>query len=165
MSKDYFVVKTTKKYGRGLYANKNIKKGEIINISPVLVIEKSEANKIVDTILNIYVFEWSKDASALSFGYGSLFNHSKKPNVTYMNNFSTKEIFFITSRNIKKGEQLFINYGYEPEYGIQVYNRNKQNNLCSNKYDGSLGRIAKPINSPMEKEKAGYEADKRREIR
>lgn len=123
------VIKNTKKYGRGLYATRNFKKGEIIEVSPVVVIDKMDTRLISDTNMNMYVFEWSKDSSALALGYGSLFNHSKKYNVSYMNSFRSKEIVFMTTRKIRKGEQLFIHYGYDPKYGIQITKQNKERRL------------------------------------
>src|SRR5208283_213045 len=125
---------------------KNIKKGEIVEVSPVLVIDKRDAGKISDTLINVYVFEWNKNGSALAFGHGSLFNHSWKANVTYMNSFNTKEIVFMACKNIKKGQQLFVNYGYEPEYGIRVTKRNKEQSLCG---EEDMKLPGKPIHDGM----------------
>jgi len=159
-----FTVKVTKKYGRGLYASRNIKRGDIVEMSPVLVVDKYDAGKINDTLVNVYVFEWNKESSALAFGYGSLFNHSKKPNVTYMNSFQSREILFMASKDIKKGEQLFINYGYEPEYGIQTTQRNKAINLGKENKNAKLGpvfaaknRIEPDAEDGFVKEKPGFE--------
>ena len=123
------IVKNTKKYGRGLYATRNFKKGEIIEISPVVVIEKSDTHTIEATALNLYVFEWNKHSSALALVHGSLFNHSNRSNVSYMNSFRTKEIVFITTKKIKKGAQLFIDYGYDPKEGIRITQRNRERKL------------------------------------
>jgi len=123
------VVKNTKKYGRGLYAVRDFKKGEIVEVAPVVVIDKMDADTIETTMLNLYVFEWNKSSSALALGHGSLFNHSNKSNVCYMNSFRAKEIVFMTTRKIKKGEQLFIDYGYDPKEGIKITQRNKERKL------------------------------------
>jgi uncharacterized protein len=126
--KDKVQIRTTRKYGKGLYATKNIKKGEIVEISPVVVLDKCDSGTLSSTKLNVYVFEWNKSSSALALGVGSLFNHcsNHRLNVTYMNSFGTKEIVFMTSRSVKKGEQLFINYGYDPKYGLDITERNKK---------------------------------------
>lgn len=120
------IVKNTKKYGRRLYATRNFKKGEIVEVSPVVVIDSDDANTIWSTLLSLYTFEWGKESSALALGYGSLFNHSKTFNVSYMNSFKTKEIFFVTTKNIRSGQQLFIDYGYSPkkEMGLLKKGRN-----------------------------------------
>lgn len=108
------IVKNTKKYGRGLYANRKFKKGEIIEVSPVVVIDKYDTPTIGTTFLNLYIFYWTKICSAIALGYGSLFNHSKKSNVNYYPNFVTKEMIFKATKNIERGQQLFIDYGYDP---------------------------------------------------
>lgn len=118
-------IKTTKKYGRGLYATKNIKEGQVVEVSPVIVVDHDDREVITTTQLNIYVFSWTYKKSALALGNGSLFNHSRNSNVTYKNSVKAKQIEFTALRNIKKGEQLFINYGYEPAHGIEVTKRNK----------------------------------------
>jgi len=110
-----FYIKNTKKYGRGLYAQRNIKKGEVIERSPVISISKKEGDDTIKTVFNFYVYEWAEGFhSALALGYGSLFNHSPNHNVDYCNLYETGLIVFTAKRNIKKGEQLFINYGYDP---------------------------------------------------
>ena len=117
-------LKTTKKYGRGLYSDRDIRKGEVVESSPVLTIDSWESKLLSSTKLNLYVFAWG-EGSAFAFGNGSLFNHSSRHNVTYSNCYETNRIVFRALRNIKKGAQLFINYGYDPEYGIRVTKRNK----------------------------------------
>lgn len=151
---DKFSVKNTKKYGRGLYANKNIKKGEIVEVSPVLIIDRDDAKRISDTIVNVYVFEWNRQNSALALGNGSLFNHSKKSNVSYMNSFSTKEVIFISNKEIKKGQQLFINYGYDPAHGIEVTLKNKEVYLRKEK--ASLDNKEYTVDRMMPKEDKEY---------
>jgi SET domain-containing protein len=140
-NKPPFIIKNTKKYGRGLYATRSIKKGEIVETSPIVSIDKREAGLISSTLLNVYVFEWNKDSSALALGNGSLFNHSsKKSNVSYMNSFLTKEIVFISNQNIKKGQQLFINYGYEPSYALAITEKNKKKYLSHSSQDLDLDK-------------------------
>jgi SET domain-containing protein len=90
-------------------------------------LDEWESNKINPTILNCYVFEWNNhEKSAIALGYGSLFNHSSKKNVTYKNNYRDKTIDFVATRNIKKGQQLFINYGYNVKDALQITLNNKQ---------------------------------------
>lgn len=144
------IIKNTKKYGRGLYATRNFKKGEIIETSPILLIEKTDIGSIETTVLNTYVFEWTKNASALALGHGSLFNHSPKSNVAYMNSFRTKEIFFITTKNIKKGQQLFIDYGYDPLHGIKITEQNRAHRREQDKYH-KLNMFKEPLMFGTEK--------------
>lgn len=104
-------IKRKKKFGRGLYANQNIKPDSIIEISEIIIFPPSQTKIAESTILGAYVYDYKK-GSALALGLGSLFNHKDDPNVDYF--FFNDKLYFRTNRLIKKGEQLFIDYGYDP---------------------------------------------------
>jgi hypothetical protein len=94
---------TDPNFGRGVFASRNIRSGEKIEVSPTIQIDKSEG------ILKNYVF--GKDGKQyVAFGCGSMFNHSDNPNVNWSFN-SNNDILFIANQNIRKGQQMLINYG------------------------------------------------------
>jgi len=102
---------------RGVFANKLIKQGQIIEVAPALVIPKSQSESVEMTTLSDYVFEWGDDGEslAIALGYGSLYNHSYSPNAEYCQDFDAK-LFEITAlKDIQKGEEININYNGEPE--------------------------------------------------
>lgn len=115
LKNDKIVLKKTKKYGRGLYATSFIKAGTVVEISPVIELSEREQDTISSTVLGKYVFEWEY-GTAVALGLGSLFNHNKYANVWYRKDFINKSLVFITTRDIPKGKQLFIDYGYDPLY-------------------------------------------------
>jgi SET domain-containing protein len=94
---------TDKNFKRGVFAARNIKLGEKIEVSPTIHIEK------VDGILKNYVFEKS-GKHYVAFGCGSMFNHSDKPNVDWSFN-DRNDILFVANKPIRKNDQLMINYG------------------------------------------------------
>lgn len=156
-------IKNTRRLGRGVYATRNIKKGDVVEISPVIVVDNSSF--LNSTILNTYVFEWRRGSSVLALGVGSLFNHSKKSNVTYNPVFQENTIIFVARKNIKKGYQLFIDYGYDPKHGIDTTEKNMYRAL-KEKYEPELEKpmgkdrhfVAYPDKelgypTPLEKEK------------
>ncbi|WP_027724055.1 SET domain-containing protein [Tuberibacillus calidus] len=104
------------KYGRGVFARRDIKKGELIHVAPVIVIKAEEFPLIDKTVLSNYVFHWSQTNGdcALALGYGSLFNHSYTPNAIVKIDTEKKTINFIAYRDIKEGEEIFINYNGDP---------------------------------------------------
>ncbi|MFX1499575.1 MAG: SET domain-containing protein-lysine N-methyltransferase [Promethearchaeota archaeon] len=110
----------SKNKGRGVFAKKNIAKGEIIDIAHILLISKRDWNFIEDTILSRYSFEWDDPKyieeyeSAISLSISQLINHSYEPNVKYNYDYKNKCIEYITLRDIFKGEEITVNYNGEP---------------------------------------------------
>lgn len=114
--------------GRGIRADRNFKEGDIIEETPVVIIDRQENHDINDCILNLYRFAWvDSHESCLAMGIGSLFNHSFEHNVTYACDPLNKTMVFKAKGDIKKGQQLFINYGYEPVSQWKNYLRKKDN--------------------------------------
>ncbi len=97
------------KAGKGVFALKDIKIGEIIEIVPILVMDFQE---FIDTKWNKlfgYYF-WLDDFVILALGYGSLYNHSKNPNAKYEVKRADETITFTALRNIKKDEEILFDY-------------------------------------------------------
>ncbi len=46
----------------------------------------------------------------LALGFGSMYNHSYQPNVAYKIKAKTKSIEFVALKNIKKNEEIVVNY-------------------------------------------------------
>lgn len=109
------IVRTPKK-GRSIIAQKDFNKGEIIESCPVIVLSPKERVNAEKTILNYYIYPWKSTRSAsVVLGYGSLINHSFKPNADWKQNFKTKSMVYRTIRKIKKGEEITVNYNGEPD--------------------------------------------------
>ena len=100
------------KAGRGVFANKKIKKKEIIEICPVFVFPRKDYLVIKRTALRDYYFMWGKNTVGICFGYGSFYNHSYKANATYRKKIKEKIINFIAIEDIKKGQEITVNYNY-----------------------------------------------------
>jgi hypothetical protein len=61
------------------------------------------------------VFNWgnltkTQPSSALALGYGSLYNHANPASLTYEAVLENQSMRYIATRDIKKGEELTINY-------------------------------------------------------
>ena len=107
-------VKNTGKYGRGIFATENFKKGDLIESAPIIVISKNEWEEMRESILKNYVFRWGED-KALVLGYGALYNHSFSPNARYLSNKNNLTIDFSAYKDIKAGEEILINYNGDPK--------------------------------------------------
>lgn len=106
-------VKKSKKFGRGVFASIDLKPNVLVEKSPLILIPKEDIIKIEASVLDNYVYEF-KDGLAVALGMGSLFNHSDKPNVQWKILRKEQCVIFWTDQDIKAGDQLFIDYGYNP---------------------------------------------------
>ncbi len=105
------------KYGRGVFAGKDFIKGELIEACPVILFSEHEIHMAWvahGTQLERYYFDFDATRSAIALGYGSLYNHARIPNADYSANLETKEIVIYARKKIKKDDQIFISYGYNP---------------------------------------------------
>lgn len=98
--------------GRGVFAVTKIAKGTVIEVCPVIVIPQHQAHIIQQTMLINYNFAWGKgkETVALCLGFGSVYNHSYTPNATYKKQFDHASITFIAMQDIKKDEEITVNY-------------------------------------------------------
>ncbi|MGB8191709.1 MAG: SET domain-containing protein [Chitinophagaceae bacterium] len=112
MIQPYLHIASTKNMGRGVFTSKNIKKDTVIEIAPVIVMNSEDRKLLDQTLLHDYIFEWGekKNKCCMALGYVPLYNHSYKSNCEYEMNFRDEIITIKTVRNIKAGEELYINY-------------------------------------------------------
>ncbi len=105
-------VARTKKMGNGVFTSADIRANTIIEVSPVLVMNGKERVLLDQTLLHDYIFEWGerKKQCCMALGYVPIYNHSYHSNCEYEMEFDKKLITITTMRDIKKGEELFINY-------------------------------------------------------
>lgn len=109
---DYLYISKKSKSGRGVFSKIDIPKGTIIEISPVISLSPKDRNIINDTHLYNYVFEWGKKGTryCVALGYISLYNHDYSSNCKYQMNYKNKTMKIITTKRIKAGEELCVNY-------------------------------------------------------
>jgi SET domain-containing protein len=101
--------------GRGIIAEKDIKRGEVITNCELLVLSPEDTIKINETDLKWYTFTFNAETNqdCLVMGDGEIFNHDDDANVLYgLIEFNGRKLMrFQASKDIKRGEQLFIDYG------------------------------------------------------
>ena len=100
--------------GRGVFAKRDIKKDELIEKCPVIEVPKYDVSNVRESILVTYFFYFGKNKQrlAIALGFGSIYNHSYKPNATYKIRHKEKTIDFIALKNIKKDDEITVNYNY-----------------------------------------------------
>ena len=94
--------------GRGVFANRNIRKNEIVEIAPYI---QTPHETVKGTFLD-YVFSKNKYDSVLCFGNISMINHSDDPNV-YIT-IGDENATITAYCDIQKDQELLISYG--PKY-------------------------------------------------
>jgi hypothetical protein len=101
-------------HGYGVFANTLIIEGEIIEECPIfdLGIPKGEPSPLfID-----YRFNWPQgtdfwDKQVITWGYGSLYNHSNTPNAAWRSNIENHTFEFFSTRDINPHEEIFVYYG------------------------------------------------------
>jgi SET domain-containing protein len=98
--------------GRGVFTSLAIRKGMVIEVSPVIVMSVEDRKLLDQTLLHDYIFEWGlrKKGCCMALGYVPLYNHSYRSNCEYEMDYDQQVISVRTVRAIKAGEELFINY-------------------------------------------------------
>jgi uncharacterized protein len=98
--------------GRGVFTSQGIEAGQIVEVSPVIVMDHRDRKLLDQTRLHDYIFEWgqAQDQCCMALGYISLYNHSYRSNCEYEMNYETGFISIKTMRFIQAGDELLINY-------------------------------------------------------
>jgi SET domain-containing protein len=98
--------------GRGVFTGEDLLKGTLVEASPVIVLGKEERILLDQTLLHDYIFLWGKSKlqCCMALGYLSLYNHAYQANCDYEMEFDEAIIRVTTVRDVKKGEELCINY-------------------------------------------------------
>jgi len=108
--------------GYGVFAVRNLQKDEILEQSP-FIISGIRTKDLVQT--NLRKFLWPLPCNCeeckyrgrpftVSSGFVQLYNHSTEPNVKIQFDTKSRIVTITTVKDIKKDEELLINYG--PNY-------------------------------------------------
>ena len=111
---DVYLKDTGTAKGRGVFANRDFEKGEVVERCPVLLmpIPLQQLPEEVKSLL----FSWRRLAGtpqirhALALGFGSMYNHDNPANMRYEAERYNQVLTFITVRRVAKDEELTINY-------------------------------------------------------
>jgi uncharacterized protein len=118
---DSIAVKRIKGKGRGVFARRLIKKGEVIERVPMIVMSAKEYEEdLSGSRLSNYCFAWGRNQVALALGYGSIYNHSFSPNARY-EDVGPQTKVFLALRVIESGEEITVNYNGKPKSRSAVW--------------------------------------------
>ncbi|WP_411576806.1 SET domain-containing protein [Streptomyces mutabilis] len=97
-------------HGRGVLATRALTAGETVESCPVILVPASQRHLVDDTTRYDYYFNWPGDQAALALGYGSLYNHSPRPNARYRKNTDTATVDIHAVRGIAPGQEITVGY-------------------------------------------------------
>ncbi len=107
--------------GRGVVAMQDIKTGELIERSPVLIVPAKDRPVVDPTVVFTYVFMWEhgtteqdlykhQGRAAIALGFTSLLNHSYTPNADFHRHIDELMIDVVAKCDIEAGEEVTIDY-------------------------------------------------------
>jgi SET domain-containing protein len=122
-NKKIIVKQSSPQLGLGVFAVCNIKENELIEKVPLIQMAWKSNYLLEPQILNYCWINSScqcEDCKRhgysmyLALGYGGIYNHNDNPNASTTHNFKNLIMDITSKREIKKGEEIFIDYG--PNY-------------------------------------------------
>ena len=107
--------------GMGVIATENIRKGETIEICPVVFISEKEVEffeREKTPLKFYYLIETDTKKFCVMLGYGSIYNHSLTPNADIEYNYEKSEryVFFKALAGIKAGEEILFDYEFDKDF-------------------------------------------------
>lgn len=102
--------------GRGVFALRDFKKGEVLETAPVIVVP---ATSVPDDgeAPDGYLLDWDPETEgqehAMPLGYIMMYNHSGEPNIGIESDMGEYYMTVSAMRDIKKGEELCWDYSCE----------------------------------------------------
>ena len=106
---------------RGVFARRAFRPGDVIEITPVILIPNTQRALIRQTVLENYVFDWGCGSTAVALGYGSLYNHAYAPNAHYCQDIDRKTLEFSAIRDIAAGDEITVNYNGSSESSLPMW--------------------------------------------
>ena len=102
-------VKQSPLHGKGVFAKRNIEKGEVIVASDMALIH---VNENLPEVLATLQFPWTDDYDAICLSdAGSFFNHASQPSAEIIDrDFTNQMQTFAAKTAIRKGDEITIYY-------------------------------------------------------
>jgi len=96
--------------GLGVFARRDIKDGEVIEVAPILILNQRAMG--VETLNDyLFVYDENEETFALPLCYGALYNHSDEPNAKWSIDYDNQQMRFIAKTNILTGQEITVSYG------------------------------------------------------
>jgi uncharacterized protein len=94
--------------GRGVFAKRDFKKGEVIEECPLV---SDECDRIVNGVMKDYLFKVEGSKCGAAFGYCSMYNHADDCSAEWAPIPEKSTLVITATRDIRAGEEITISYG------------------------------------------------------
>jgi uncharacterized protein len=105
--------------GRGVIATRSIRRGKLVEASPVIRMTKRDRLER-SNVLSHYPFEWIDPpyVQAFPLGFAGLLNHSDTPNCKIETDIPGEVLCIYAIKDIAAGDELCWNYGIDPWFEV-----------------------------------------------
>lgn len=112
-------VRPSRGKGRGVFAARRIRAGDVIEDAPVLLVPKEQVESLGASFLGHYLFKSdNKKHLVLGLGFTSLYNHGQDANAEFF--ISVDGIVVKARRAIPIGAEITVDYGWGPKEWAEV---------------------------------------------
>lgn len=105
--------------GRGVYARRDFRAGEIIEQAPVIVLGDDQYELLNHTALRDYYFDWGEGCCAIPLGHSLIYNHADDPNAFTRRDLARGMIAFVAGRDIAAGQEIVHRYQCPPWFEVR----------------------------------------------
>lgn len=100
--------------GRGVFTLKPVRKGEILETAPVLLVPAADADDLLTSFLRHYLFQTDDGRHyVIGMGFTSFINHGDDPNAAF--DVSNDRLVVRALRAIPKGTEVTFDYGWNDD--------------------------------------------------
>jgi|AP12_2_1047962.scaffolds.fasta_scaffold146351_1 uncharacterized protein len=111
-----YLADTSTGRGRGVFAGRDFRAGEVVEIAPAIVLESADTLLLRQTLLRTYDFDWqvlaktSDLTTAIVAGYGGIYNHADPASLRYHADPVAMTLIFRAVHDVDEDQELTINY-------------------------------------------------------
>ncbi len=97
--------------GRGVFATRMIRKGEVIEAAPSLLVPGKDAERIESSFLKHYIFQTDSGLDyVVATGYVAIANHADDNNAEFHVSREVSKIKAV--KTIRRGDEVTVDYGW-----------------------------------------------------
>jgi SET domain-containing protein len=100
--------------GKGVFSMDPLANGDLIECCPTIKLTPEESVPVEKTVLEKWLFVRKTGGLSVALGFGSLYNHSFKPNAQYIWNEDETIINIVAVKDIPPHTEIVFNYHWDP---------------------------------------------------